>query len=313
MKKTLLILLSLILTGCSFTNTYKNKDEKSTDNPSDPPIINPVDDKDDEDNEEEEEHQNDVITWNDYGAFLGRSDDNSKDFDRYKYVSFEFDDFKQSTIQKLTSGGTQCFAYLNVGSLETYRTYYDRFSKYTFLDYENWSDERWIDVTNSEWQDFIVNTVAKCFKDKGASGVYLDNVDVYSIFKENKKDYSKAATALKTVINGLNNLGLKILMNGGAEFIDDMNDKKDTILKSIWAYHQEEVFSLIKDYDKDVFGKQSSEDSKYYKDMASIMKQKGAEVFFLEYTKDDSLKAQIDTYCSEHSYHYYCSSTVDLK
>ena len=298
MKKALLLLLPFIFSGCTVIEQEKPSDTK----PEDKPHVNSIVDDGD-----------DVITWNDYGAFLGRSDDNAKDFDRYKYVSFEFDDFKKATINNLSNKGVQCFAYLNVGSLETYRSYYSTFSKYTFMDYDNWPDERWIDITNADWQDYIVNTVAKSFKDKGASGVYLDNADVYTIFKENDMNYSKAASALKSVINGINGLGLKILMNGGAEFIDDMNDKNDSILKSIWAYHQEEVFSLIKDYDKDVFGKQEKEDTNYYKEMASIMKKNGAQVFLLEYTKDESLIQEIDKYCSENNYHYYCSSTVDLK
>lgn len=298
MKKVLLILLPLIFSGCTSAEQDKPSDTK----PEDKPQVDSIHDGGD-----------DVIAWNDYGAFLGRSDNNAKDFDRYKYVSFEFDDFKKETITNLSNKGVECFAYLNIGSLEKYRDYYDTFFKYTFMDYDNWPDERWIDITKTDWQEYVVNTVAKDFKDKGAAGVYLDNVDVYTIFKENNMNYSKAASALKSVINGLNNLGLKILMNGGAEFIDDMNDKGDSILKSIWGYHQEEVFSLIEDYDNDVFGKQEKEDSDCYKNMALIMKEKGAQIFFLEYTKDESLKAEIDQYCTEHNYHYYCSSTVDLK
>lgn len=257
--------------------------------------------------------QGETTNYNDYGAFLGRSDNNTENFDNYKYLSFEFDDFKKSTISDLNSKGIECFAYFNVGSLETYRDYYDQFKEFTFMDYENWDDERWIDITENSWQTYLINTMAASFKEKGASGVYMDNVDVYSVFKENDMNYSKAASAIKNIIEGVNSLGLKVLMNGGAEFIDDMNDKNDSILNSIWAYHQEEVFSLILDYHHDRFGKQNAEDSSYYKNIAKIMKNKGSEVFLLEYTKDSKLINEISDYCSTNQYHYYCSTTVDLK
>ena len=281
--------MSLLLVGCSeTTKTDGNKTDIG-------PIVN-----------------DDVISWNDYGAFLGRSENDVTDFDRYKYVSFEFDEFSKSTISGLNAKNINCFAYLNVGSLETYRSYYNDFKSLTFLDYENWNDERWIDITNTNWQNFVVNTLAKSFKDKGATGVYLDNVDVYTIFKENRMNYSKAANALKSIISSLNNLNLKVLLNGGSEFIDDMNDKNDPILNSIWAYHQEEVFSVILNYERNEFGRQNSENSLYYKEIASIMNAKGAEVFFLEYTKDEALIQDIDFYCSEENYHYYCAKTVEL-
>lgn len=285
MKKLLPLLITLFLTGCSL-NTNNSSNE----------------------NGEEEK----TVSFNDYGAFLGRSENNTKNFGDYKYVSIEFDEYEKNTISALKSQKIECFAYLNIGSLETYRSYYSRFEKYAFLDYENWDDEKWIDITNNEWQEFVIETLATNFKNKGASGVYLDNVDVYSIFRENDKDYLSAATAIKNIITRINDLGLKILMNGGAEFIDDMNDKKDSILSSIWAYHQEEVFSLITDYDNNKFGKQNFEDSSYYKLMAKIMKNKGAEIFLLEYTKDQNLVKKIKDFCEANSYHYYCSETVDL-
>lgn len=252
-----------------------------------------------------------VFLGDDYGAFLGRSDNNVTGFNQYNFISCELDEFTHSNIERLSEKGVQFFAYLNVGSLENYRDYYDDYESYTFKDYDNWPDERWIDVRETSWQDKVVE-LAQGFKNDGASGVYMDNVDVYSIAKEEEMDYVAFADALKTIISRVNALDLKVMVNGGAEFFDDMNDKGDNVFNSVWAYHQEEVFSLIDDYEENVFTTQLEEDTIYYQEIANMMKEKGKLVFFLEYTTDDSLKQTIRSYCNQNQYHYYISSTVEL-
>ena len=218
---------------------------------------------------------------NDYGAFLGRIDNDVSGFNQYKYVSVELNEFTHTNIQRLTHNGTNFLAYLNVGSLENYRDYYDEFESLTFKDYDNWPEERWIDVTNQDWQNLIVS-LAEGFKNEGAFGVYMDNVDVYSIAKEDNMNYQAFGSAIKNMITSVSALGLK------------------------------EVFSLIDDYDENIFTTQNDEDKAYYQEVAAMMKSKGKEVFFLEYTTNDSLKETIKNYCNSQEFHYYIANTVEL-
>ena len=248
---------------------------------------------------------------NDYGAFLGRSGNDVTNFNQYRYISCELDEFSHTNINRLSKKGVNFLAYLNVGSLENYRDYYEDYESFTFKDYDNWPDERWIDVTNVSWQDKMVE-LAQGFKNDGAFGVYMDNVDVYSIAKEDEMNYIAFGSALKSIISRVNALGLKVMVNGGAEYFDDMNDSNDNVFDSVWAYHQEEVFSLIEDYDKNVFTTQTEEDKTYYQEIATMMKEKGKEIFFLEYTTNDALKETIKSYCDEHEYHYYFANNVEL-
>ena len=251
------------------------------------------------------------ISYADYGAFLGRNGNDISNFKGYKYISIELDEFTHTNIERINDRGQLIFAYLNVGSLENYRDYYEDYESYTFKDYDNWPDERWIDVRNSSWQDLMVELATR-FKSEGAYGVYLDNVDVYSIAKEDGLDYSEFGSSIKSIISRINEAGVKVMVNGGAEYFDDMNDQGDNVFDSVWAYHQEEVFSLIKDYEHNTFGEQSKDDKEYYQEISAMMKEKGKEVFYLEYTTDDSLKETIKNYCDPNQYHYYISSTVEL-
>ena len=252
-----------------------------------------------------------VVSFADYGAFLGRSDNDISNFKGYKYISIELDEFTHTNIERIDERGQNIFAYLNVGSLENYRDYYEDYESYTFKDYDNWPDERWMDVRDYSWQDLMVELATR-FKQDGAYGVYLDNVDVYSIAKEEGMDYAAFGEAIKSIISRINEAGVKVMVNGGAEYFDDMNDQGDNVFDSVWAYHQEEVFSLIKDYDKNTFGEQTKEDKEYYQEISAMMKDKGKEVFYLEYTTDVSLKEVVKNYCDSKQYHYYISSNVDL-
>lgn len=137
--------------------------------------------------------------------------------------------------------------------------------------------------------------------------------EVQSVFIEQKMDKQGCATALKNIITGLNNSGLKVMVNGGSEFLDDMFDLNDKIISEIHAYHQEEVFSLIENYEENIFGQQCLEDKVYYQEISQKMKAKNAQIFYLEYTKDSSLISSIDEYCKNNGYSYYVSSTVNLE
>ncbi|MCQ2801871.1 MAG: endo alpha-1,4 polygalactosaminidase [Bacilli bacterium] len=291
MKKSLFLLIPFALCGCAPANPGSDPV-----NPDPGPIEPGLKDK-----------------YADYGAFLGRSENNIDGFQDYNYVSIDFKEYTKESIQNIKAMGCgDVFGYLNVGSIENYRSYYKRFESITFLDYEDWPDERWIDVSNSEWQDFVINTLAKEIKNKGGTGVYMDNVDVYSVCIEEKRPTTGVISGLKNIIKGVADLGLKVMVNGGAEFFDDMNDKNDSIFNSVWGYHQEEIFSLIIDYEKNTFGKQEKEDSDYYQEIASIMKRKNKEVFLLEYTKDSSLINTIRNYCKTNGFHYYIASNINL-
>ena len=307
MKKLIPLLFTLMsLTRCDLLDMLKPGEPKDQNTEDNNQLVN--DHEGDNDT-----HQDDqIISYDDYGAFLGRSENNIQGFDNYNYISLELDEYTDQVIQNLNNSGKKLFAYLNVGSLEEYRDYYDQFENITIGEYENWEDEKWLDITNSTWQNYVINTLAKGFKNRGAFGVYMDNVDVYSIAKEEHLNSSAYAVALKNIIKGVSDLGLKVMLNGGAEFLDDMNNQNDNIFNSIWGYHQEEVFSLIEDYDNNIFGVQDSEDSSYYKEILTLMKNKNKNLFILEYTTNQTLKEQIKQYCEINNIHFYISSDIDL-
>lgn len=94
-------------------------------------------------------------------------------------------------------GVKQVFSYLNVGSLEEFRSFYSDYENITLGDYEGRTDEKWVDVSNTAWQNFLKQRIS-ALTAKGVDGFYLDNIDVYEHY-QNDDIYNGIVTILQYV------------------------------------------------------------------------------------------------------------------
>lgn len=256
------------------------------------------------------------VDYNNYefGAFLGANAEDLDELLKYKEVAIDIDEFDSDSIARLKENGTIIDAYLSVGALENYRDYYDEFKTLTFMDYENWPMERWIDVSDVGWQNKLYSE-AQRFKRLGADNLFLDNYDVYYIATSEYDGGSgfdeRIFSGLKAVTEALHSLELGLLINSGTDFLERLHEENDDTIKLFEGYIQECVFSSIIDYESDVFGKSEGEDYRYYLSIIDIMKE-DSQVYLLEYTTDDALSAKIKEFCDDNGYKYYISSHVGL-
>lgn len=284
LNKVFIPLLVLILTGCN--SSSKKKTSK----------------------QEEETPQK-------YGVFLGCDSSSVNRIKKYPNVAIDLDNFTSSDVATLKQSDCSIYAYLSVGSLENYRSYYETFKDITFMDYENWPNERWVNVANTSWQEHILSE-ANRLKRLGADGIFMDNFDVYYIASEeyqgsdiNKEDIYQGCLKM---LNDLSSTGIKLIINSGTDFLERMKDENRPELYKINVYAQETIFSKIEDYEHDVFGRQDNQEKEYLLSIVQFMRYIG-DVLFIEYTKDASLKKEIKEYCDELNYHYYISENVELK
>lgn len=76
---------------------------------------------------------------------------------------------------------------------------------------------------------------------------------------------------------------------------------------------QEEVFSVITDYDANKFGTQDSAESERYQQHLIRLRKNGVQTFLLEYTRSNTLKLRIKAFCTEKDMTgYYISDDKDL-
>lgn len=243
---------------------------------------------------------------NEYGVFLGINDDEISRLNDYKQVVIEPQEFSKESIDKLHNEEKIIYGYLNVGALEEYRTYFDRFENLSLGVYEDWPDERWVDVSSKTWQDFIINELAREYKSMGFDGLFLDNLDVYYFFRTDD-----IFDGLCLILGGLKELGLELVINGGDTFVSRCIEK-DIASNLFDAVNQETVFTMI-NFESKTYGKQKEEETMYFTNYLKRVKDDGLDVYLLEYCANLTLSKEINSYCKENGFIWYNAKSLDLK
>lgn len=243
-------------------------------------------------------------TW---GVFIGTTlHGNTSKVKNYNHIVIDAQHYTKAEIKKLKSGGRKVYTYLSIGTIEKYRSYYSRFKKYALGSYENWSDEKWVDVSKKAWQDFIVNDLVAKLRKKGVDGLWVDNTDVYYEYHR-----TSILNGLINILTRCHNKKIPIIINGGDVFVSKIISMgKSRIIDGVM---QEEVLTAITGYHSNGFSRQTKADRTYYEAYLKKVKKAGRSIALLEYTKKASMRKEIINYCKKNGYSYYISNNVELK
>ena len=240
-----------------------------------------------------------------YGVFLGVND-NLAQFGDYGIVVIDAQYFSGEEIDSFRSDGHKVYTYLNIGSLEDFRDYYEEYRDLSLGAYEHWEEEVWVDVSSRKWQDLILNELVPGLLEKHVDGFFVDNCDVYYEHPE-----QKILDGLGVIMQALVATGKEVIINSGDCFMDAWCGQGGTWDQVITGINQESVFSSIL-WDEEKFGRQEEEDHEYFVSYITRYGDMGAKIFLLEYTLDEELVGEIDRFCSEHGYTYFVSHTLEL-
>ena len=240
-----------------------------------------------------------------YGVFLGIND-NLAQFKDYEIVVIDAQYFSGEEIESFRSEGHQVYTYLNIGSLEDFRDYYEEYKDLSLGEYEHWEEEVWVDVSQQKWQDLVLNVLVPELLEKHVDGFFVDNCDVYYEYPE-----QKILDGLGVIMQELVATGKDVIINSGDCFMDAWCEQGGTWDQVITGINQESVFSSIL-WDEDKFGRQEEEDHEYFVSYITRYGDMGAKIFLLEYTLDGELVKEIDEFCREHGFIYFVSHTLEL-
>lgn len=242
-----------------------------------------------------------------YGVFLNLNKRNVKKLYRYKTVVIDAQFFSKEEILKLKKHKIKVYSYINIGSIEKFRPYYSKFKHLALGHYENWDEERWINVADNSWQNFISNKLAPQLLKKGISGFFVDNCDVYYNFPK-KAIYSGLIHLLKA----LRNKNTLVIINGGDTFVTKYSHSHKNLKPILTGVNQECVFTSI-DFKHNTTTSQKPSVRKYFLSYLSKLKRYKVKIYLLEYTKKKSIIDKINTYCKKHKYIYYASPDIELR
>ena len=240
-----------------------------------------------------------------YGVFLSFEGKLDKLAD-YHTIVIDAQYFKKEEIEAFKGRGHKVLSYINVGSLENFRSYYKRFKALKIARYENWDEEIWINVADSKWQEFMIGEMLPNLVRKGIDGFFVDNCDVYYV-----SPTSDIMTGLTNIMKALKQTGLQVVINGGDMYLDAYCKSGGSWDDVITGINQENVFAKII-WSKKKFGKADPEDHKYFMSYVERYGKLGADIYLLEYTKDKKLIKEISEYCKSHGFYYYVSDSIVL-
>jgi hypothetical protein len=240
-----------------------------------------------------------------YGIFLGVEKENFKKIKDYDLIVIDADNLDKDDIKSLKKqGNKKIFSYINIGSVEEFREYYNDFKNLTLEDYENWEDEKWVDVTNKKWKKHIAN-LSKKLKFKGIDGFFADNTDVYYHYKD-----PKVYSSLLEILTDIKKTGLPCIVNGGDTFISKAISE-NTLKDLVYGINQETVLTKI-DFKNNAFYTSSKDTREYFEKYLKKCKDFGLKIYLTEYTRDEKIKNKIRDFCKKNRYNCYISSTIEL-
>lgn len=227
-----------------------------------------------------------------------------KKYKSYKLLVIDAQNYSAEEVKALKDAGHTVYSYLNIGSVESNRSYYNKFKSLKLKTYQNWEDEYWVDVSKAKWRDFVINKLAASMAGKGVDGFWVDNTDVYEY---NKK--SRIYKGLVAILTRLRAFNKDVVLNGGDQFVTPLikNGKKNLIDGVV----QEEVTTRITSYSgHGSFSSQRKDFQRYYEKYFKRVKKAGLSVGVLEYTRSSSKREKIKEYCKKHKFNYCISSDL---
>jgi len=96
------------------------------------------------------------------------------------------------------------------------------------------------------------------------------------------------------------------------EYVAEYRERYGAIDQIMTGVNQESVWSSI-DFDSGTFREQTSETRDYFCKYLEMCKADWVEVYLLEYTTNQKLIQKIKEYCKEQDFHFYISSSLELR
>ena len=221
-----------------------------------------------------------------YGVFINSEPEDLNKMTGYDVVVIDAYYFGKQDIQKIRDNGCKkIYSYLNVGSLEEFRDYYKSCEKYTVGNYENWEEEKWIDITAKEWQEQVIANAGQ-ISQKGVDGFFLDNFDVYYEYQT-----EDVYTSLISILQQLGRYEKEIVINGGDVFVTKYLSDGEKEGKLFDAVNQEDVYTEY-DFDDERYTLQNESVRKYYEDYLRQVSSCGYEVFVIEYADNEKIREE---------------------
>ncbi len=124
------------------------------------------------------------------------------------------------------------FAYVSIGEVEKNRSYYPMIKKEWVLGENGVWKSKILDVSNIEYQNFLINHVIKSLIEDGYKNFFFDTIDSYNILSPNNEMKNRYELGIVTFLKKLKIKypNIKIILNRGFEIIDKVHPYVNGVL-----------------------------------------------------------------------------------
>ncbi|PCJ21468.1 MAG: hypothetical protein COB02_02430 [Candidatus Cloacimonadota bacterium] len=135
----------------------------------------------------------------------------------YKYDNLVIDPDQYKNVWEFPN---TTYAYISMGEIEKYRSYYSLMLKKGILKKTNpdWPDAKYISLKDDIWRKYLLTKVIPNVLEKGYKGIFLDTLDSLITSKQDRKLIIKLINSIKVRFPKL-----KLMANRGISLLKDLN------------------------------------------------------------------------------------------
>jgi uncharacterized protein (TIGR01370 family) len=157
---------------------------------------------------------------------------------KFARVIVEADNIQAKELDDIQAKGANVFAYASIGEVSSTRKWYRKMKKDWILGKNVAWDSDVMDLSNPEWQDFLMAEVISPLWDKGYQGLFLDTLDSFKLFAITEEKQAIQTTALQKFLKKVKQRypDIKLIANRGFEIIPHIAKQLDAIaVESLYA------------------------------------------------------------------------------
>lgn len=241
-----------------------------------------------------------------YGVYIGANPEEMADRKLPETIVIDAQYYSDEQLAELKDDGHIVYTYLNLGSIESFRDYYADYQDLTLDTYENWEDEKWVDVTSPKWQQFMSDKADELLA-KGVDGFFIDNTDVYYHYPTDE-----VFEAVSSILKKLQSKDTYVLINGGDSFVREYLNRYGSLADILDGVNQENVYTAI-DWESDSFTVNPEEERAYFLEYLELVKADGKDAYVLDYATDSKIINESKAFAKQHDYTVYVSKSLELK
>ncbi len=155
---------------------------------------------------------------------------NNSEFD---IVVLNPDELNSSNVEMLKDSGKFVIAYIDIGTAENWRGYWNGSKDWVLENDSEWPGEYFVDYSSEEWRGIIKNYINGIIS-KGFSGIYMDNIDTgYKRYDDGNSSICKNCTKvnmikfIKNISQTYRQYGFSIFAQNGLEIASNISDYLD--------------------------------------------------------------------------------------